>query len=259
VQAGYVRAAGHDRRGPLVGGHCGVDLPQRGRHQGGARGQGQVEQRGVGVRVAAGRGRYHHVPAREPGDRPVEPEPGQVGHSRRGRSVDRLPARVRAAAQTRRAVLRGMQQRTERRGSLGLAECEHLPHPGALGGLDGEFGQRGRGDQQPGPAVLEPGGDVRRVLRRPKRCGQRTGCPYRLHGHHVAGRVVDEDPHRVRLAQAPRRQSAHGRADRLRELRPRDHPEVCPARQQGADQVHGARGRRRVGVDEGSRVSGLVR
>ncbi len=139
---------------------------------------------------------------------------------------------------------RGLQQRAERRGALGLAERVHLPYPAALGGLDGQLGQPGRGDQQPGPAFLELGGDVRRGLRRANRRGDGPGRPDGVHRHRVADRVVDEDPRRVGLPQAAPGQAACRRADHVRELRPGDHGDLGVAL-----------GHR---VDERGSVSGLV-
>ena len=140
--------------------------------------------------------------------------------------------------------LRSLHQGIEWRSALGLAERENLPHPGALGGLDGQVSEVSRGDQQPGPALLELRGDVRRGPRRPNRCGHGPGRPDGVHRHRVADRVADEDPRRVALLQAAPGQAARGGADHVRELRPADHGGL------GVAQGHR--------VDERGSVSGLV-
>jgi predicted ATPase/DNA-binding CsgD family transcriptional regulator len=139
-EAGHVRAAGDDRRRALVNPHRGRDQRDRRRYQGRAGEQGEVKQRCVRLPVTAGRPRHHHVPRAQswpPRAWPPCAWPPGGGGVRVG-WLAVLTGHVLTGH-----VLAGAEQRAERGGPGGLAEREHLPDPGTIGGLGREIGQRG--------------------------------------------------------------------------------------------------------------------
>ena len=77
--AGHVSAARDDRGRALVDPHRGRDQRERRGHQRGAGQQGQVEQRGVGLPVAAGRSRDHDVTVGQLAAGAGAREPGHLG------------------------------------------------------------------------------------------------------------------------------------------------------------------------------------
>ena len=101
---GTCGAAGHDRGRALVDPHRGRDQRERRGHQRGAGQQGQVEQRGVGLSVAAGRSRHHDVTVGQLAGRPGR---GLGGPARPGRTL-RTARLIHGAAPIQGAVLVGL-------------------------------------------------------------------------------------------------------------------------------------------------------
>jgi hypothetical protein len=177
------------------------------------------------VPVATGRSGDHHVPVAESGPAVQRARPAR-GAFPPARGAFR-PAACTGFAGTGPAgvghVVALREQRTERSRSGGLAEREHLPHPGPVRGPGREFGQRGRGDEQPHAAGVEPGGDVRHAGVGPDRQGGGSARADRVHRDRETGRVLDQDADRVPGGKSALAESARGRADGPAEPRPRGH------------------------------------
>jgi hypothetical protein len=178
------------------------------------------------VPVATGRSGDHHVLVAEPGPAVQRGQQARGAFWLTSRSGSAWAGSVGLGSACIGIVLSHREQRAERGRSGGLAEREHLPHPGPVGGLGGEPGQRGRGDEQPHTAGVEPGGDIRHAGVGPDRQGGGSGRADRVHRDRETGRVLNEDASCVPVGQAAPAESVRGRADGPAEPRPPGHGAV---------------------------------